>query len=109
VYKGSIALLSQALRAADHYGVVEHVLSDLDELADDAGLRIARSAAKADRYVGEMYEISAAQSAAGLDPGLFEAMARIWAEIARTPPGAVAPEDAGSELREVLRQLRPPA
>jgi len=109
VYKGSIALLSQALRAADHYAVVEHVLSDLDELADDAGLRIARSAAKADRYVGEMYEISAAQSAAGLDPGLFEAMARIWAEIARMPPGAVAPEDAGSELREVLRQLRPPA
>jgi 3-hydroxyisobutyrate dehydrogenase-like beta-hydroxyacid dehydrogenase len=109
VYKGSIALLSQALRAADHYGVVEHVLSDLGELADDAGLRIARSAAKADRYVGEMYEISAAQSAAGLDPALFEAMAGIWAEIARTPLGAVAPEDAGSELREVLRHLRPPA
>ena len=31
VYKGSVALLTQALRAADHYGVLEHVLSDLGE------------------------------------------------------------------------------
>ena len=108
VYKGSIALLAQALRAADHYDVVEHVLSDLGELADDAGIRIARSAAKAERYVGEMHEISASQSAAGLDPALFEAMAEIWAGIARTPLGAVAPEDAGSELRQVLQRLRPP-
>ena len=109
VYKGSIALLAQALRAADHYDVVEHVLSDLGELADDAGGRIARSAAKAERYVGEMHEISASQSAAGLDPALFEAMAEVWAGIARTQLGAVAPEEAGSELREVLRRLRPPA
>jgi 3-hydroxyisobutyrate dehydrogenase-like beta-hydroxyacid dehydrogenase len=107
VYKGSIALLAQALRAAGHYGVVEHVLSDLGELAAGGGRRIARSAAKADRYVGEMHEISASQAAAGLDPALFEAMARVWAEIARTPLGSVAPEDAGSDVHEVLRQLRP--
>ena len=56
VYKGSVALLTQALRAADHYGVLEHVLSDLGE--ENAGRRIARSAAKADRYVGEMREIA---------------------------------------------------
>ena len=107
VYKGSVALLTQALRAADHYGVVEHVVSDLGELADDAGRRIARSAAKADRYVGEMHEIGRAQAAAGLDPTLFEAMAEVWAEIARTPLGAVAPEDAGADLGDVLRQAKP--
>ena len=107
VYKGSIALLAQALRAADHYGVVDHVLSDLGELADDAGRRIARSAAKAERYVGEMHEISAAQAAAGLEATLFEAMAEVWAEIARMPLGAVAPEDADSDLRDVLQQLQP--
>jgi 3-hydroxyisobutyrate dehydrogenase-like beta-hydroxyacid dehydrogenase len=107
VYKGSIALLAQALRAADHYGVVEHVLSDLGELADGAGGRIARSAAKADRYIGEMHEIAAAQAAAGLEPALFEAMAEVWAGIARTPLGRVAPEDAGSDLDETLRQLGP--
>ena len=31
-----------------------------------------------------MHEISAAQAAAGLDPALFEAMARVYAEIAAT-------------------------
>jgi 3-hydroxyisobutyrate dehydrogenase-like beta-hydroxyacid dehydrogenase len=106
VYKGSVALLAQALRAAEHYGVLAHVLDDLDELAAGAGRRIARAATKADRYVGEMHEISAAQAAAGLEPALFEAMARVYAEIAATPLGRTSPEDAISELSEVLAQLR---
>ena len=106
VYKGSVALLAQALRAADGYGVLEHVLDDLGELASNAGVRIARAAAKADRYVGEMHEISAAQAAAGLDPALFEAMARVYGEIASTPLGRVPPEGAVSELAQVLAQLR---
>jgi 3-hydroxyisobutyrate dehydrogenase-like beta-hydroxyacid dehydrogenase len=104
VYKGSVALLTQALRAADHYGVLEHVLSDLGE--ENAGRRVARSAAKADRYVDEMHEIAAAQAAAGLDPALFEAFARVWAEIAGTRLAAAAPEDAGSDLSEALQLLR---
>jgi 3-hydroxyisobutyrate dehydrogenase-like beta-hydroxyacid dehydrogenase len=104
VYKGSVALLTQALRAADHYGVLEHVLSDLGE--ENAGRRVARSAAKADRYVSEMHEIAAAQAAAGLDPALFEAFARVWAEIGGTRLAAAAPEDAGSDLSEALRLLR---
>jgi len=106
VYKGSVALLTQALRAADHYGVLDHVLDDLGELAAGAGPQIARAAAKADRYVGEMYEISAAQSAAALDPALFEAMAKVYAEIASTAAGQIAPEEAGSELAETLARLR---
>jgi len=106
VYKGSVALLAQALRAADHYGVLEHVLDDLGELAAGAGRRIARAAGKADRYVGEMHEISAAQRYAKLEPALFEAMAKVYAEIAATPLGRVAPEDAESELGDVLAQLR---
>ncbi len=106
VYKGSTAVLAQALRAADHYGVLPHVLADLGEVAEDAGRRVARAAAKAERYVGEMHEISAAQAAAGLDPALFEAMAQVWAEIARTPLGRGAPADAGSDLADALRLLR---
>ena len=46
VYKGSVAMLAQALRAADHYGVLEHVLDDLGELACGAGRQIARAASK---------------------------------------------------------------
>jgi 3-hydroxyisobutyrate dehydrogenase-like beta-hydroxyacid dehydrogenase len=106
VYKGSVALLAQALRAAEHYGVLAHVLGDLDQLAAGVGGRVARAAAKADRYVGEMHEISAAQAAAGLDPALFEAMAKVYAEIASTPLGQAAPEEAASDLAEVLARLR---
>jgi 3-hydroxyisobutyrate dehydrogenase-like beta-hydroxyacid dehydrogenase len=106
VYKGSVALLAQALRAADHYGVLDHVLDDLGDLASGAGPRIARAAAKADRYVGEMHEIAAAQGVAGLEPALFEAMAALYAGIASTPLGHAAPEEALSELAQVLVQLR---
>jgi 3-hydroxyisobutyrate dehydrogenase-like beta-hydroxyacid dehydrogenase len=106
VYKGSVAILAQALRAADHYGVLEYVLDDLGELASGAGRQIARAASKSDRYVGEMREISAAQGAAGLDPALFEAIARVYAAIAETRLGQAAPEEAVSDLAEVLRQLR---
>lgn len=106
VYKGSTALLIQALRAADHYGVLEHVLADLGDAAAGAGRRVARAASKSGRYVGEMREISAAQAAAGLEPALFEAMARVYAEIAATGLAEAAPEEAGSDLAEALRLLR---
>lgn len=102
VYKGSVALLAQALRAADHYGVLQHALDDLGELADNAGGRIASAGAKAERFVGEMHEIAAAQGAAGLTPALFEAMAEVYAELARSALGDVAPEAAGADLGEAL-------
>jgi 3-hydroxyisobutyrate dehydrogenase-like beta-hydroxyacid dehydrogenase len=44
VYKGSAALLMQALRAAQHYGVLDPVLDDLGELAANAGRRLAGAA-----------------------------------------------------------------
>jgi 3-hydroxyisobutyrate dehydrogenase-like beta-hydroxyacid dehydrogenase len=106
VYKGTAALLAQALRAADRYGVLEHVLADLGADAEAAGHRITRAASKSGRYVDEMREIAAAQAAAGLDPALFEAFARVYGEIACTELGRSAPEDAGTDLGEALRRLR---
>jgi 3-hydroxyisobutyrate dehydrogenase-like beta-hydroxyacid dehydrogenase len=105
VYKGSTALLMQALRAAQHYGVLEPVLADLDDLAENAGRRIARAGSKSGRFVGEMHEIAAAQEAAGLTAGLFEAVAEVYADVAETSLGETAPEDAGAVLEEVLRDL----
>src|SRR5919206_3947 len=67
--------------------------------------RSVRTAAKSARYVGEMHEIAAAQAAAGLPPELFEAMAAVWAEIARTPLAQSAPEEAGADLGDALRGL----
>jgi 3-hydroxyisobutyrate dehydrogenase-like beta-hydroxyacid dehydrogenase len=105
VYKGSAALLMQALRAAQHYGVLDHVLDDLGDLAANPGRRLARAGSKSARFVGEMREIAAAQEAAGLTPALFEAMAAVYAGVAETPLGRTAPEDAGAVLDEVLREL----
>ena len=72
VYKGRVALLTQALRTAHAHGVVEHVLDDLvgAGLADRerTGTTLAQASAKAWRYVAEMEEIAATQQAAGLSP-----------------------------------------
>jgi hypothetical protein len=110
VYKGRVAVLAQALRTAQSYGVLDHVLEDLSGagLADPArtGATLGRASAKAWRYVGEMEEIAATQSSAGLTPRLFEALAEVYADLARhavaDAPEAV-PDDAS--LDDVLRLL----
>ena len=114
VYKGTTALLAQALRAAHANGVLDHVLADLEAVAPDLvgnlERRIAVAASKSGRYVGEMQEIAATQEAADLTPVLFEAIAEIYAEIAETPLGRADPEDVASTqpLDDVLARLRRP-
>ena len=112
LYKGTVALLTQALLTARANGVVDHVLADLVEgmpgLVDNAAATVARAAAKSGRYVGEMREISATQGSAGLTPALFEAMASVYASIAATPLAARSPEQVGSDLslEDVLESAR---
>jgi 3-hydroxyisobutyrate dehydrogenase-like beta-hydroxyacid dehydrogenase len=112
VYKGSTAVLTQALLAADRHGVLEHVLADLrlgaPELVSRVERRLANAATKSDRYVGEMHEIAASQSAAGLTPALFEAIADVYVALSQTPLAQVAPEDLPRDLAlaDVLRRLR---
>jgi 3-hydroxyisobutyrate dehydrogenase-like beta-hydroxyacid dehydrogenase len=94
VYKGLTALVTQAMRAAGAYGVLDGVVLDLDlnGLAQTAG--VARSATKAWRFVDEMREVAATQEAAGLTPDLFAAIAGIYAGIARTELAQGDPESA---------------
>jgi 3-hydroxyisobutyrate dehydrogenase-like beta-hydroxyacid dehydrogenase len=112
VYKGSAALLLQALRAAESNGVLEHVLADLEagapELVARVERRLAMAASKSARYVGEMREIAATQEAAGLTPSLFEAMAEVYAEAAETRLAREHPEELPAELslERVLDGLR---
>jgi len=112
VYKGSTALLLQALRAADANGVLEHVLADLrtasPELVTDVARRLASAAAKSGRYVAEMREIAATQSAAGLTPTLFEAIAKLYCTIAESELAASSPDEIPQDLKlsEVLDRLR---
>jgi 3-hydroxyisobutyrate dehydrogenase-like beta-hydroxyacid dehydrogenase len=112
VYKGSTALLVQALLAAHANGVLEHVLADLrsasPELVANLERRLGFAAAKSGRYVGEMREISATQAAAGLTPALFEAMAEVYESLARAPLARTSPEEVTSDvpLEELLDGLR---
>lgn len=111
VYKGTTALLTHALLAADANGVLAHVLDDLGtgspELVANVARRLAMATSKSGRYVGEMREIAHAQSVAGLTPALFE-LAEVYANLARTPFAEAAPEEIASdvELRDVLDGLR---
>lgn len=102
VYKGTSALLLQALRAAHANGVLEHVLADLraaaPHLVSNVERRLAVAASKSGRYAGEMREIAATQSAAGLTPALFEAMAEVYEELSERPLAQENPEDVSSGL-----------
>ena len=107
VYKGSVALLTQALRAADHYGVLEHVLDDLGERADGAaggsrGRRRRRTATSA----------RCARSAPRRPrPGSTRRCSRRWRGCTRRSrrrrSAQAAPRGrCRSELDEALAQLR---
>jgi len=112
VYKGTSALLAHALLAANENGVLGHVLDDLrsgsPELVANAARRLASAAAKSDRYAAEMREIAHAQSAAGLTPVLFEAIAQVFADLSTSELARSAPEDIAQDvtLTEVLDGLR---
>ncbi len=109
VYKGVVALYTQAIRSADHYGVLNAVVDDLRVAGYDLLSGVATSATKAHRYVAEMREISAAQGGAGLNPDLFAAFANVYAEISTTPLADGDPESMPSvtAAAEVVARLRP--
>jgi len=98
VYKGVTGILTQALRAAAHYGVVDHVLADLEQGGYQPARPIAMAATKAWRFVEEMRQIALTQGAAGLPPELFEAMAVVYAELAKTVLAQGDPETVDPAL-----------
>ena len=113
VVKALAALFAHTLVTAEHWGVREVVQADLTgRFGDllDAGW-LARSAAKADRFVAEMHEVADTQQAAGLPRELFDGLAASWAHLAGTPAGRRTPEeaDAVTDLAAVVASLRPPA
>ncbi|MGN9905928.1 DUF1932 domain-containing protein [Phytohabitans sp. LJ34] len=106
VYKGTTAIVAQAMRAADHFDVLDVVLEDLGDEGDPGA--VAAAAAKAARFVQEMREIASAQRAAGLTPALFEAFADVYEDIAATDLAGSDPENTRRDLpaSEVARRLR---
>jgi 3-hydroxyisobutyrate dehydrogenase-like beta-hydroxyacid dehydrogenase len=110
VYKGTTALLTQALRTAAANGVLDQVLADLATGGfPNAARRAAVAATKAQRFVPEMHEIARTQQAAGL-PGLFTSMAEVYAQIAGTDLASEDPESVDRSMppAEVIRRLGRP-
>jgi 3-hydroxyisobutyrate dehydrogenase-like beta-hydroxyacid dehydrogenase len=107
VYKGLTALITQAMRTADRYGVLEPVLEDLRRNGLDRSAGVASAATKAHRFVDEMREIAATQAGAGLTPTLFAALAEVYAEIAHTALADGDPEStAVLSPAETVARLR---
>lgn len=99
VRKGHEALLAHALLTAEHHGVLDTVLADLQlDFPHDDVARAAVAATKAWRFVDEMAEIAATQAAAGLTPDLFAAMTTVYRHLATSEWGARRPEDVPAEL-----------
>jgi 3-hydroxyisobutyrate dehydrogenase-like beta-hydroxyacid dehydrogenase len=98
VYKGLNGLVTQAMRVAGRYGVLDLVLNDLEHNGLDGSAGVAVAATKAHRYVDEMREIAATQAGAGLTPTLFEAFAAVYADIAGTRLAAGDPESTDRTL-----------
>jgi 3-hydroxyisobutyrate dehydrogenase-like beta-hydroxyacid dehydrogenase len=112
MYKGTKALVMQAMITAEANGVCAEFLADtMREWSDDVPSwhrEIAVAAAKAWRYVGEMHEIARTQRAAGLPGELFDAMAVVFDHAARTELGRTAIEDLDRDasVSDVIARLR---
>ena len=113
MYKGISLLLIHALVTARANGTLDEVIDDLrghfPELLSRPELPIASAASKSGRFVAEMREIAATQAAAGLPPGVFEAIADAYEAIAASPAAQETPEGAAAHARldEVLAAIAP--
>ena len=102
--KGTTALLSAILAAAESFGVRNELYQHWD--MDDPGFseqviqRAIRVTAKAWRFEGEMHEIASTFQEAGLPDGFHEAAAEIYHQMS----GFKDPERS-PELSEVLQAL----
>jgi 3-hydroxyisobutyrate dehydrogenase-like beta-hydroxyacid dehydrogenase len=106
VYKGLMALVTQAMRTAGAYGVLDGVVADLERSGLGHTGGVARAATKAWRYVDEMREVAATQEAAGLTPELFATIATIFAGVAGTALAQGDPESVREmPADEVVRLL----
>lgn len=110
VYKGTQALLMQAMRTAAAHGVLAEVLADLAEGGHPAPTPgVVTAATKARRYAPEMREIAATQRDAGLPASLFESFAEVYERVAGTELAGGDPESVDRDMppEEAVRLLGP--
>ncbi|MBI85989.1 MAG: phosphogluconate dehydrogenase [Planctomycetaceae bacterium] len=105
--KGTTALLTAVLAVAEHEGVRSHLQHEWSlsqtTLSQEAVRRVCKNTFKAWRFEGEMREIAATFSAAGLPGGFHDAAAEIFRRLSNFKGAEKAPH-----LEEVVECLLTP-
>jgi 3-hydroxyisobutyrate dehydrogenase-like beta-hydroxyacid dehydrogenase len=99
--KGSIALLTAVMGAADRMGVLEELRREWARPGRSAGhneAHLLRAAPKAWRWSAEMHEIAATLEAAGMPPEFHQAAAEIYERLREF-------KDTNPSIEEVLKKL----
>ena len=99
--KGSIALLTAVMGAADRMGVLEELRREWARPGRAGGhneTHILRAAPKAWRWTAEMHEIAATLDAAGMPPEFHQAAAEIYERLREF-------KDTNPSIEEVLKKL----
>jgi 3-hydroxyisobutyrate dehydrogenase-like beta-hydroxyacid dehydrogenase len=102
--KGSIALLTAVMGAADRLGVLEELRREWARPGRAGGhneAHVLRAAPKAWRWSPEMHEIAATLEAAGMPPQFHRAAAEIYERLREF-------KDTNPTIEEVLQKLRIP-
>jgi 3-hydroxyisobutyrate dehydrogenase-like beta-hydroxyacid dehydrogenase len=102
--KGSIALLTAVMGAADRLGVLEELRREWAHPGRTAGPNeghVLRAAPKAWRWSAEMHEIASTLEAAGMPPEFHQAAAEIYEKLREF-------KDANPTIEEVLQKLQVP-
>jgi len=117
--KGSWALYSQLLVAAELMGLTEPLLAEFQSGQESVLQRMERSLPtvppRARRWVSEMEEIRDTFAHLGMTPHLFEGVADMYRFIGDTPLGEEAPESRDRDrtfadtIRQLAEQIPPPA
>jgi len=100
--KGSIALLTAVMGAADRLGVLEELRREWARPGRGMGQNeghVLRAAPKAWRWSAEMHEIASTLEAAGMPPEFHQAAAEIYEKLREF-------KDANPTIEEVLQKLR---
>ena len=109
--KGTMALYTELLIAAELMGLSEHLKAEFSgsQSAVLQGMErgLPGMPSNSRRWVSEMQEISATFGHLGLTPFLFKGVAEMYAAVGDTPLGAETPEsmDGDRDLEETIRLL----
>lgn len=117
--KGSWALYSQLLMAAELMGLTEPLLAEFQSGQESVLQRMERSLPtvppRARRWVSEMEEIRDTFAQLGMTPHIFEGVADMYRFIGDTPLGEETPESRDRDrtftetIRQLAEQIPPPA